>query len=204
MTDEEKLAYDALLKEMHKADDLVEQHSGLVIAITGAAFGFAATQLENPPVVYFASVFGIVTAAEWIFKISRHKDIFNSAHSRLTNLLQPPHINTVRPIGRVNGFTILIWFASFLILMWIGLSASVYAGLILGKSVSASEVIEKTSKELSTLTGITGSKWNVISMKWDDQDHSYDMVVAADSSKSEQWNVSYETLHGRIIKYEKH
>jgi len=65
ITDDQKVEHDALLKEMHKADDLVEKHSELIITITGAAFAFAATQLNNPHVVYMALIFGLLVSIEW-------------------------------------------------------------------------------------------------------------------------------------------
>jgi hypothetical protein len=80
MNDDEKntLSHEALLRELLHIDNLVEKHSQLVIVISGAVFGFAATRLDNHAVVYLAAAFGIATALEWILKIRRHYKIFSS------------------------------------------------------------------------------------------------------------------------------
>jgi hypothetical protein len=76
-----EFAHEALLKEMHKADDLAETHSTLVVTISGAAFAFAATQLQNSYIVMAVAFFGLLVALEWLFKIHRHQQIFSAARS---------------------------------------------------------------------------------------------------------------------------
>jgi len=212
MTDDEKrkLAHEALLKEMHKADDLVEKHSQLVIAITGAAFGFAATQLDKPRVVYFVVVLGVIVAFEWICKIVRHRQIFIAARNQLIeveNALELP-FQTVRPLGKerllfsFNGFTILLWFAFALILTWGGLFSAVKTGWFNTTPMSASQVIESVSKELPAITGVKSATWNVLSLQWNNTARSYELVLDS-GSPSGKWDITYSTSERRLTRAEK-
>jgi hypothetical protein len=43
ISDEDKIAHDALLRELHNIDGIVEKHAELIIATSGALIAFAAT-----------------------------------------------------------------------------------------------------------------------------------------------------------------
>jgi hypothetical protein len=198
-----KLSYDAILRELHHLDNLVEKHSELVIAISGAAFAFAATQLHNAHVVYLAAVFGIAAAVEWILKTIRHRQIFLEAHKKLTEIEQRIGLNVkaARSFSRFmpNGFTILLLFAALLIPLWGFLCYAVGSGFLNPMLTSAGQVVEAVTKDLPTVTGIRPAKWTFTSMAWDAASQSYDLVIDSDSPAS-TWLVTYDTLNRRIVK----
>lgn len=204
MSEEMKIAHEALLKEMHKADDLVEKHSDLVITLTGAAFGFAATQLRNPHIVYLASAFGFIVAVEWLLKTARHKQIFMAARSRLAAVEANLGIDTARPVAKLNGFIILQFFAYIVAFGWIVLSLAVSAGWIPGlPTASASASFERVSEEMPSLTHAPGSRWNLMSMVWHEQNHTYDLTLSIEGKPEIGWAVVYDTDRARIIDLKK-
>ena len=204
--EQNKFAHEALMKELHKADDLVETHSQLVIAISSAALGFAATQFEKNNVVYFVAFFGVFIAIEWILKIRRHRQIFNDALSELRKVeddLGLPH-KTARKKpekGISSGFDTLLLFASVLIIMWLSLGFGAYDGWFNKKPMSASQVVEEALKELPTLTNQQNCKWAILSMNWDVKTHTYNLVVEC-TPQSLTWLLTYDTS-GRVITSER-
>jgi len=204
ITDDQKVEHDALLKEMHKADDLVEKHSELIITITGAAFAFAATQLNNPHVVYMALIFGLLVSIEWFAKISRHKQIFLAAREKLAVLETTIGINTARPISRINGFSVLQAFAVLMAAGWIGLGVSVWNGWLTKKgNLSASSAFEKVSEEMPKLANNPSSKWELQSMNWREQDRTYEILMFTQGKPQETWNIIFDIENARITKWKK-
>lgn len=204
-----KFAHEPTLKELHKADDLVEAHSGLIIAISGAALGFAATHLEKPHVIYFTAAFGIFVAIEWILKILRHQQIFLAALNTLrtieNNLALPINIKIVRPDPcrlLPNGFNTLLFFASLLIIMWGVLLVGTSNDWFYKKSMTASQVIEEVSKELPTLSSLQNCRWTFASMVWDEKTRTYDLVAEC-TTQPATWILTYDTSDGRVIKSHK-
>lgn len=200
--DKNKLSHEAILKELHKADDLVEMHSGLIIAISGAAFGFAATHLEQIHVVSFTAVFGILVAIEWILKIIRHRQIFMAALNNLRDVENNLDIKTARPNPYKylpNGFTTLLGFAILLIIMWGIIWIGTSNGWFNQKSMSASQVVEEVSRELPTLSNLQNCKWIITSMVWDEKKRTYDLIAEC-STQPATWLLTYDTSDGRVIK----
>jgi hypothetical protein len=193
----QKFAHETLMAELHKADDLVETHSGLVIGISGAAMGFTATQLQKPRVVTVVAIFGVLVVIEWLFKIARHRQIFRSARARLVALDAALGIDTVRPIGRINGFNILLGLAIAFLVLWVGLGLGVNLNWFDGSARSAGEAITKVSGEMPDVARSPGSRWRATTLRWDDASQSYEMVLVPDGS-AEKWTVTYDAARGRI------
>lgn len=201
-----KLSHEAILKELHKADDLVETHSGLIIAISGAALGFAATHLEQSNIIYFVASFGILVAIEWILKIIRHQQIFMAALGQLREVENSNKLDlavkTARPEPYKylpNGFNILLGFAILLIIMWVVLCIGIQYNWFNQKSISASQVVEKVSKELPTLSNVQNCSWILSSMEWDKKKRVYD-IVAECSTQPVIWLLTYDISDDRVIK----
>jgi hypothetical protein len=196
---------------MHKADDLAEQHSTLVVTISGAAFAFAATQLQNPPVAFVVCAFGILVAAEWFLKINRHNEIFQSARDRLVKIENDEmKIDTARPPSKINGFKILKYLSGVFFLGWILFALWVGLAWYFAKPASpptpppppsAAEVFVRATKEMPSLTHITNTEWNLSSMKWNDQSDSYDLVLFPTVQPSRKFAVTYSIPLGRISNY---
>lgn len=132
-----KIAHETLLREIHNIDDITEKHAQIVIAISAALVAFTSTHWPSPKVVYLIAVFGIFICLEWIFKITRHRNIFRSCHDKLTELEKNIGIDALRPLKKPHrklfsrdGFTILLWFAIVLILFWVLVSLGVRQGLL--------------------------------------------------------------------------
>ena len=66
----DEFQHEALLKELHQADNLLVSHSNLSVTITGAAIAFVATQLQNRSLIYGVAFCGVVFAVEWLVMIN--------------------------------------------------------------------------------------------------------------------------------------
>jgi hypothetical protein len=201
-TEKKEFVHEALVKEMHKADDLAETHSVLVVTISGAAFAFAATQLEIPKVVYFVTAFGLLVAIEWFLKLKRHDEIFSTARDRLVKIEKDLDITTARPTASLmSGFTILKWLAGVFIVGWILIAFTVASGWLPERSTSASDVFEKVAGEMPKLTNMIGTKWNLISLTWDEQTNLYSLELSPEGKPADKWVVMYDATHRRIKNY---
>ena len=137
MDDDEKkrISHATLLSEIHKVDDIAEKHAQIIIAISAALVAFASAHWAAKMVVTLVAAFGILVCVEWIFKITRHREIFQTCYEKLVAVERQIGINALRPppkrlwnsISR-DGFTILIWFAGVLVLLWL----LILAGALLG------------------------------------------------------------------------
>jgi len=125
--DKQKIAHDSLLREMHNIDDITEKHSQIVLAISAALIVFASTNLYCKKAIQLISFFGISIGIIWILKTIRHRMIFRECHEKLSILGCVLRINAIRtapkkPYKHVfsfDGFTLLLWYAAFLIIFWI-------------------------------------------------------------------------------------
>ena len=195
----EQIALETVLKEMHKADDLVETHSQLVITVSGAAFGFAATRLDQPLVVYFVSFFGLLVAIEWLLKIRRHRQISSAARTRWSAMDAALKIETVRPIGSPNGFDILRVAALVLIIMWAVTVASVFLHVVPEKEVEADQAYAQVVQALSPIAGAPGS-WRLISLDYDAATHTDKLVLERDAATKGIWRVTFDTTRDRVVR----
>lgn len=139
-SEKQKLAHDSLLSEIHNIDNITEQHTQTVVAITAALIAFV-TQLKSPTAVYIVSIFGILLAIEFILKVIRHRRIFRTSYDKLTKLQFDLGIDALRPLPKphkilfsLDGFTILIWLALLFLFFWIALAWLAYFGYILEAS----------------------------------------------------------------------
>ena len=137
LCEEQKLAHDTLLKEIHNIDHITEMHSQIVLAIMAALIIFGSYQLKSPPAVYLISFVGVFISIEWILKLIRHREIFRTCHDKLTKLEKNLGIDALRPLPHphkklfsLDGFTLLIWLAILFMLFWVTLPLIVAAGYI--------------------------------------------------------------------------
>lgn len=114
--------HDSLLKEVHNADGLVEHHSSVALTISAALLAYASSKYVNPSEVFFIVVIGVLVNVEWLFKIIRHKAIFDSCIDRLRILDGELGLNSLRPRPGVfykNGFKLTASLGLLLLVMWV-------------------------------------------------------------------------------------
>jgi hypothetical protein len=203
-TEKLEFAHEALLKEMHKADDLAETHSTLVVTISGAAFAFAVTQLENTTVVISVAVFGILVALEWLLKIIRHNQIFVAARNKLVAVEGQLRITTARPPATyISGFNILRLLASLFLAGWVLVIIAVSFDLLNLKQPAADQVFNRVTKEVSAVAHVEPGKWTLLSMIWNNEDHTYKLILSPIERASEKWEVVYDVNKGRLMSCQK-
>ena len=121
-----KLRHDTLLREVHNMDCIVEMHSSIVVVVSGTMWAFVhvASNLHNGALVKMISVFGIVVVVEWVFKLSRHKNISDTCMERLRDLEGVLEIDALRPkpcLSCLNGICLLFLLAIAILAMWLSL-----------------------------------------------------------------------------------
>ena len=122
--EQDKLAHETLLREIHNIDNITETHARTVILIIVALFAFV-SQIDSAIGIYIASFVGMAVSFEMLFKVWRHRKIFRECHDKLTELEDNIGIHAIRPLPKphrklcsFDGFTILIWLAIFFIVVW--------------------------------------------------------------------------------------
>src|SRR5690348_5763024 len=187
MTNDEKnkLAHEALYRELHQIDDLVEKHAQLVLAISAALFVFAGAHLHSPIIIWFAATFGVVSAGEWILKIVRHRRIFRVAHENLAKVELSIGIKTLRPLRKpyrnlfsLDGFTILLWLATILILFWLLLAVLVTLDSLEmpphNHPSHLSKIVEQVEDSLPKLSEGSSQFWQLQQIRYKAQLQSYE------------------------------
>ncbi len=123
ITDAQKITHDTLLSELHNIDDLAERHTQVVLFISAALIAYSS--LKQPDQIIIIAILGALVSLEWMLKVLRYRQIFRSVHDRLSTLEQQMGVNALRPLNKphkklfsFDGLTMLLWFASFILLFW--------------------------------------------------------------------------------------
>ena len=137
MYDQDKIAHETLLREVHNIDRITETHTSIIVAILAALIAVTLSQLTSTLSILLASVAGIGISAEMILKVIRHRTIFRSTYERLEKLERALGINALRPLSQRakeawllsrDGFTLLIWLGIGFLVFWAIVLALAFAG----------------------------------------------------------------------------
>jgi hypothetical protein len=86
-----------------------------------------------------------------------------------------------------------------LIPMWLALCYAVHQDLFSQSTISASQIVEEVTNELPGLARVSGSKWTVTSLNWDERQGTY-QLIAESASSSEIWEVTFDPTDHRVTK----
>jgi hypothetical protein len=70
-------------------------------------------------------------------------------------------------------------------------------------TVSASQAVNDVLVQFPATVAMPGSKWDVLSLNWDQSSGSYELIVETRGT-SEKWLVRYDAIGKRIIHFENH
>ena len=149
-----RLRYDSLLKEVHNADSLVENHSRISLGVSGALLAFAISPFVK--VLWPVAIFGLVVGIVWLLKTARHKQIFDSCIERLYSVDSNLGVDAIRPHhGRIwHGFAMMYVLVGGIILLWsflLGWELLFFAGGISAPPKPRETQIETIEKRLDAM-----------------------------------------------------
>jgi len=135
VTNRDKMAYEALLKEIRVVDNLLETHANIMIVLISGMLFFI-FQVEPRIAKYVLSMLGIAVSLEFFCHTYRLKHIAKSATERLIEIEKRIGIDTRRKpamlwkIKMPTGSTLLLCISIVFMALWLLLIVLLNTGLI--------------------------------------------------------------------------
>jgi len=135
VSDEDKIAHETLLKEIHLIDNLLETHANIMIVLISGMLFFL-FKIESKIAMNILSVVGFIVSLEFFAHTYRLKHIAKSATERLIEIEKRIGIDTTRKPTRLwkiripTGSTLILGISIVFMTVWILLIVSLNVGII--------------------------------------------------------------------------
>lgn len=135
ISEEDKIAHETLLKEIHLVDNLLETHANIMIVLISGMLFFL-FKIESKTAMEILSIVGFFVSLEFFCHTYRFKHIAKSANDRLKEIEKRIGIDTTRKptylwkIKIPSGSTLLLCISTLFMTTWILLLALITTNMI--------------------------------------------------------------------------